>query len=126
MNPISAPVAPAREILCHGTRAQLELVWQDGEPSCIDFKQLRAQCRCADCRSSAMRGHTVRFEGVSVTDVQLFGVVGLRLFFSDGHDRGIFPWAYLKELGAPVLPEKLAYPDVSQTREPNPELDSLA
>jgi DUF971 family protein len=26
------------------------------------------------------------------------GNYALRLFFSDGHDRGIYPWIYLREL----------------------------
>lgn len=33
---------------------------------------------------------------------EAFGVAGLQLFFSDGHDRGVFPWHYLWELGAVI------------------------
>jgi DUF971 family protein len=29
---------------------------------------------------------------------------GLNLVFSDGHGRGIFPWAYLRGLGLSTIP----------------------
>ncbi|WP_413247280.1 gamma-butyrobetaine hydroxylase-like domain-containing protein [Pseudomonas sp. Marseille-P8916] len=28
---------------------------------------------------------------------------GVQLVFSDGHDKGIYPWAYLRELGGAAL-----------------------
>ena len=33
-------------------------------------------------------------------DVRAVGNYALQLVFSDGHERGIFPWGYLRELGA--------------------------
>ena len=33
--------------------------------------------------------------------VHTIGDKGLNLVFSDGHGRGIYPWAYLRELGEP-------------------------
>jgi DUF971 family protein len=36
---------------------------------------------------------------ITVVEAKPFGVSGLQLFFSDGHSRGVFPWAYLRELG---------------------------
>jgi DUF971 family protein len=30
------------------------------------------------------------------------GSYAVQLVFSDGHERGIFPWVYLRELGQPA------------------------
>jgi DUF971 family protein len=32
------------------------------------------------------------------------GELGLNLVFDDEHGRGIYPWPYLRELGAPTHP----------------------
>ena len=36
--------------------------------------------------------------GLHVSAVEPIGNYALRLSFSDGHDRGIYPWSYLREL----------------------------
>ncbi|PAY07392.1 MULTISPECIES: DUF971 domain-containing protein [Bradyrhizobium] len=36
--------------------------------------------------------------GLYVAAVEPVGTYALRLSFSDGHDRGIYPWSYLREL----------------------------
>ena len=36
--------------------------------------------------------------GLHVAAVEPIGNYALRLSFSDGHDRGIYPWSYLREL----------------------------
>lgn len=36
---------------------------------------------------------------LTITNIEPIGNA-LRLAFSDGHDRGIFPWAYLTEIAA--------------------------
>jgi len=33
-----------------------------------------------------------------LTGLQPIGNYAVRLLFSDGHDRGIYPWSYLREL----------------------------
>jgi DUF971 family protein len=35
---------------------------------------------------------------VTITSVEPIGNYAIRLAFSDGHDRGIFPWPYLAEI----------------------------
>ncbi|MEZ2143418.1 gamma-butyrobetaine hydroxylase-like domain-containing protein [Bradyrhizobium sp. DN5] len=36
--------------------------------------------------------------GLHVAAIEPIGNYALRLSFSDGHDRGIYPWSYLREL----------------------------
>jgi DUF971 family protein len=31
----------------------------------------------------------------SVAEIVLMGTTGIQIIFADGHDRGVYPWAYL-------------------------------
>ncbi|MFG1181976.1 gamma-butyrobetaine hydroxylase-like domain-containing protein [Xanthobacter sp. V7C-4] len=71
---------------------------------------LRAACRCAACVADQARGtFSADFAGVTLTHVAPFGAHGVNLSFSDGHARGVYPFAYLAALAAdaagPDLPE---------------------
>jgi len=37
-------------------------------------------------------------DDVQLADIQPVGAYGVRFVFSNGHDRGIFPWVFLREL----------------------------
>jgi DUF971 family protein len=54
---------------------------------------------CAQCRSARRKGAAIKAdESVSVIDAVPYGPNAVQLVFSDGHSRGIFPFAYLREL----------------------------
>ena len=92
-------------IVNHQASGVLELRWQDGSESRLPHGLLRARCRCAGCEQS-FRTNGVRPEpevAIRLDAIHPVGDKGLNLVFSDGHGRGIFPWAYLRELG-PSLP----------------------
>ncbi|MEO8153022.1 MAG: DUF971 domain-containing protein [Rhizobacter sp.] len=87
-------------IVNHQASGVLELRWQDGSESHLPHPLLRARCRCAGCQQSYRQegshpdmASTIRIEGINPISDK-----GLNLVFSDGHGRGIFPWAYLHEL----------------------------
>ena len=76
----------------------LRLHWADGE-ALLDARRLRAACRCAGCRAAALRGDgPAATMGVGLSAVDPVGQYALSLRFSDGHERGIYPWALLREL----------------------------
>ncbi|MED5620198.1 DUF971 domain-containing protein [Ideonella sp. BN130291] len=78
----------------------LRLDWHDG-PVQLSAARLRAECRCAACRSAALKGlATPVDERVRLAGAAPAGHYGLQLVFDDGHDRGIYPWALLRELAA--------------------------
>lgn len=78
------------------TPAALRLRWADGETD-LPAARLRAACKCGDCRAGRSRsdGHAVQ-----LTDARPVGHYALQLVFSDGHDRGVYPWIWLQELAA--------------------------
>jgi len=77
---------------------KLLLRWGDAD---FEFAgdNLRVRCRCAECRADALRG-TV---SSSDSDIKVLAITplgyGLQVHFSDGHNRGIYPWAYLRDIG---------------------------
>lgn len=78
----------------------LRLHWPDAD-AVLNAHALRAACHCATCRSAALRGEPAVFEAtVQLTGTEPIGHYALRLHFSDGHERGIYPWRLLRELAA--------------------------
>lgn len=89
------------DIVLHEVSGRLEVLWNDGMRSTLDAPALRAACRCATCESLLRAGNpTAPAAGIALTLLQPVGEFGLQLGFSDGHDRGIYPWAYLHELSS--------------------------
>ncbi|UZE25840.1 DUF971 domain-containing protein [Pseudomonas sp. B21-056] len=79
-------------------KGQLRLNWPDGREQRLDHAGLRRQCPCSQCRAFRLQGLTVRVDSrIRVVEVNAQGY-GVQLVFSDGHERGIYPWAYLAGL----------------------------
>ena len=61
--------------------------------------RLRAACRCAQCVRARIDGlFPPSFDGIVIEHVSPMGHYGINIGFSDGHARGIYPWAYLSQL----------------------------
>ncbi|MCJ8202770.1 DUF971 domain-containing protein [Pseudomonas sp. RGM2987] len=79
-------------------KGQLRLNWPDGREQRLEHAELRRQCPCSQCRAFRLRGLTVQVDPrVRVVAVNAQGY-GVQLVFSDGHERGIYPWGYLAGL----------------------------
>jgi DUF971 family protein len=89
-----------------GAARLLFLHWPGGSTrQVLAHALLRAQCPCSTCRRIRLHGDTID----AATNISIVGIVpmgyGIQLVFSDGHDRGIFPWPYLEQLtGSSVMP----------------------
>ncbi|MFE8071816.1 gamma-butyrobetaine hydroxylase-like domain-containing protein [Marinobacteraceae bacterium S3BR75-40.1] len=92
--PAGAPVA----VKHHRRSHRLEVTWGDGRAVALDSRALRAHCQCSTCRAMQLQGWDHPGHAVVLREVIPFGVSGVQLVFSDGHDRGVFPWRYLWEL----------------------------
>ncbi|WP_041682215.1 MULTISPECIES: gamma-butyrobetaine hydroxylase-like domain-containing protein [Cupriavidus] len=74
---------------------RLRIWWPDGQCQSLDHARLRAACRCAACRS--LPSEEGAAQAVRITALEEMGY-GIQIVFSDGHDRGIYPWPYLQAL----------------------------
>lgn len=80
---------------------QLWLRWPGMPERALGAATLRNACRCAGCTHARRNGAGVQIDtNIALRQVAAFGVAGLQLVFSDGHGRGIFPWAYLRQLAS--------------------------
>ncbi|ESZ09399.1 gamma-butyrobetaine hydroxylase-like domain-containing protein [Mesorhizobium sp. L48C026A00] len=86
------------ELKINSPRSLLSVTWDDGAVSLIPASVLRARSRAAQQVRADVEGKARSFETVTVTNAEAIGSYAIRLVFSDGHDRGIYPWSYLREI----------------------------
>ena len=78
---------------------QLEIDWEDGTTSVLPHRYLRGFCPCAGCQGhsgpiSFMDGGDLR-----LVDVSEVGQYAIKLLWGDGHNTGLYSFAYLRALG---------------------------
>lgn len=78
---------------------QLVMQWPAEEPRVYSHERLRGACPCAKCRAENIHGYV----SLVNADVEIIAInpmgYGVQFVFNDGHDRGIYPWSYLHNLG---------------------------
>lgn len=78
---------------------ELRIEWGEGDVQRIAFARLRGACPCSQCRAARLQGRIA----LVAADVGLIALnsqgYGVQLVFDDGHERGIYPWDYLRALG---------------------------
>lgn len=90
--------AEVRKLHYHRRSKQLELDFADGSSASLSAEFLRVHSPSAE-----VQGHG---KPILVTDKQQVGIerlepsghYGVRICFDDGHQTGIYRWAYLKQL----------------------------
>ncbi|MFP6560408.1 DUF971 domain-containing protein [Paraburkholderia sp. B3] len=79
----------------HASRL-LTFVWEDGTIRQFAHADLRRACPCSACRRARLAGAPAETHAdVELTNMASMGY-GVQLIFSDGHDRGVFPWAWFQ------------------------------
>ncbi|MBR2692033.1 MAG: DUF971 domain-containing protein [Aquamicrobium sp.] len=86
------------ELRINAARNALIVRWGDGTSTALAAAALRATSRAAGQVRAGLEGRNGVFEGVVITGAEAVGTYAIRLAFSDGHDRGIYPWDYLRDL----------------------------
>ena len=81
----------------HSSSNTLELIYADGSSATLAGNLLRQSCRCPECRRNQAATVAAALP-TAILDIESIGLHGLRLHFSDGHTRGIYPLPYLAEL----------------------------
>lgn len=80
----------------------LRIRWKDGETSEYPPRYLRLCCPCAGCVEE-MTGRPLLDPArvpldVHPREVRYVGEYALAFAWSDGHDTGIYPWSYLRDI----------------------------
>jgi DUF971 family protein len=89
------------EIRLNRTRSRLSVSWDDGTTFEYPAALLRERARDANSVRLAVDGWAVPAAAdLTIAAVEPIGNYALRISFSDGHDRGIFPWSYLTDIAA--------------------------
>ncbi len=100
--PAATEEAPAPTALTlHQTSRVLEIGFSDGSLFRLPFELLRVFSPSAEVQGHGP-GQEVLQTGkreVNITDITTVGHYAVQPRFSDGHDTGIFSWAYLYTLG---------------------------
>lgn len=81
----------------------IEIVWSDGVTTEHDAHQLRGHCMCAECVEEMSGDRRVGPEDVpadvTARRFQQVGNYAVRVYWSDGHSTGIYPFEKLREWG---------------------------
>ena len=85
----------------HETSRVLEIAFDDGSHFRIPFELMRVYSPSAEVQGHGPGQEVLQTgkRGVSISDIKPVGHYAVQPSFSDGHDTGIFSWAYLHHLG---------------------------
>lgn len=84
------------------TQSRLLVVsFDDGARFDFDFEYLRVHSPSAEVKGHGPGQETLQTgkEDVVIKAIEPVGQYAVRLVFDDGHDTGLYTWAYLRELG---------------------------
>lgn len=77
----------------------LTVHWDSGETSELPAEILRREARDAHSTREKLDHGEIRVApGLTITGLFQVGSVGINVHFSDGHERAIYPFNYLREL----------------------------
>jgi DUF971 family protein len=96
------PSAAVTEARLDRAARKLHLAFDDGTRHSFDAEFLRVLSPSAEVQGHGP-GRAVTVPGKRQVGIKALEVVGnyaLRIVFDDGHDTGIYSWAYFQELGA--------------------------
>lgn len=79
----------------------VEITWDDGALLRLSHFALRMACACAHCKAAIMQGQPITIDpDIIITTAAPVGQYGIQFNFSDGHERGIYPWEFLRTLNS--------------------------
>lgn len=85
----------------------LVVTWQDDDMCSYPFFYLRDNCVCAHCvhevTGEKLLDPASIPKDIHIKDMKLVGNYALKIFWSDGHDAGLYTWTRLRELAAAGL-----------------------
>jgi len=94
----TAPTPTGIEL--HQRTKTLELIYSDNERYKLSCEYLRVSSPSAEVTGHGKGQEVLQIgkKNVAINRIEPVGNYALQLFFSDGHDTGIYSWTYLYEL----------------------------
>jgi len=82
-------------------KKKLLIIWDDGNESTLELRDLRKQCPCATClaerdKQSKMYIPLFAENQVTVKAINQVGNYAVQITWNDGHNSGIFEYNFLK------------------------------
>lgn len=95
-----------KEIEVDNSGQRLTIVWADGHHSVYPLFGLRKNCPCVMCRGghSSMGSYDRQLFLVEparhyeINDIKQIGNHAIKIFWSDGHNNGMYQWETLRKL----------------------------
>ena len=75
------------------------LLWDDDTLNDYPFAYLRGWCPCAVCQGHGGERHFVKVENPQLVSIDMVGNYAVNPTWDDGHETGIYTYAYLRSLG---------------------------
>ncbi|WP_370630727.1 gamma-butyrobetaine hydroxylase-like domain-containing protein [Vogesella sp. XCS3] len=87
--------------MLHAVSRQLEIGFDDGARFRLPAEYLRVYSPSAEVRGHGVGNEVLQTgkQHVAITGLEPVGHYALKIVFDDGHDSGLYSWAYLYELG---------------------------
>jgi DUF971 family protein len=89
------------EITLHQQSRELEIAFADGFRIKLPFEFLRVNSPSAEVRGHGPGQEVLQVgkRNVNVLNIEPVGSYAIKIDFDDGHDTGLYSWAYLRHLG---------------------------
>ncbi len=89
------------ELRLNKERNRLEIGFDDGARFSLPAEYLRVESPSAEVQGHGGRDKIIVLgkENIRITAIEPVGNYAVRLVFDDGHDSGLYSWAYFYELG---------------------------
>lgn len=89
------------DIILHSVSKKLEISFDDGARFQLPAEYLRVYSPSAEVRGHGTGNETLQTgkKQVGINALEPVGHYALKITFDDGHDSGLYSWAYLYELG---------------------------
>ena len=95
-----APTPTPTEIKLHQKSKLLEIIFDDNTECMLSTEFLRVHSPSAEVQGHSAEQAVLQVgkENVSINKIEPVGSYAIKIFFSDGHDTGLYSWEYLHML----------------------------
>jgi len=80
----------------------LHVQWRDGAEFWLPLVELRAECGCAHCVDEMTGQRLIDISDIdpeiTIKELKLVGNYCVKIYWSDGHNTGLFTWELLRRL----------------------------